>query len=734
MELRPYLLKHLCILGLSALTLAGCGGAPAGSSGTLGDGTSTTGTASIKIGNSGGSSFVSGTAASVSLPSASTTSASWTINVNVVDADNLAVTDEYVVTFSSSCATEGLASFLDPDTVSQVESVTATTVAGRASAAYSSEGCTGIDTVVASTTANDVLIRAVVDLDIDEALSNDNDSSDDVLTVISIGNGLGANFVGGVLAASTTELQAGGSTFISVNVVDQDGDAYTSTINVVFSSNCTNAGLASFSQNTGGGVTGEASVQLNGGLATNTYTANGCSGDDTITASVQRLNSSGSITATIPITIALDTVLGVEFVSISESVLAIAGIGGVETAAVIFRVVGAQGAPIVGESVSFELTNSSGGARLAEGSETGITDFEGNVRTVVQSGTVNSSTRIIATHDASTFQGFSEDITISTGVPVRRGFDLSYGPFNPRAASINNVEVDITVNASDQFGNPPPDGSRVSFRSVEVGIVDPSCELVNGECTVIWSSSGDRNLITPDESGRGYRATVIGFMSGAEDFNDFNSNGLFDSSNSDEVASVIHLGEAFTDENENGVYDFGEDFVDSFLNFPAPTATVEGGFNGSYDTSSDPTYSIYNGPCSELINTDCEESELQSTVIWDSIVIALSSDNAGFCSLGNLPAIGGPITVPLTISGVLLCDENGNSLPVGTKISFSLDANNVELQGNSDFDVSGDTTEPAGPLGVTIAKNGIAAATGLFLITVEVPDVNVQEFAWSLTE
>ncbi len=668
---------------------------------------------SIKIGNGGGASFRDGTAAA-ELITASIDDSNWDIDVVIVDSNNLAVTSVYSVSFSSTCIATGLASISS----SQVD-----TIAGRATANYSSGTCDGVDTVVASIQIGSGTISAQVDLDIDTALASSGGAIG--ASTILMGSGSGTSFVNGTLGASVTNLQAGASATISANIVDSDNVPYTQPIVVTFSSECASTSLASFS---------ESGVLTNGGLASVIYSAEGCSGDDTISASALTSDAQ-ELSASVLVSIATDTVLGVEFISNSESTLTIAGIGGDETANVTFRVVGAQGAAIVGETVSFELSNIAGGSRIASGTESGETNNAGEITTVIQSGTVNASLHVIATHNSSGVHGFSDDITISTGVPISRSFDISVLPANPLAWTSNDAEVVITANVSDQFGNAPPNGTRVSFRSVEVGIIDASCELINGRCTANWRSSGDRNHITAEaDDGIGYnnrlgRATVIGFMSGAEDFIDLNANGLFDASSAGEVASVVDLPEAYIDANEDGVFNSTEIFIDSFLNNPSPSDSIAGALNESYDTVGD---GIYNGPCSVLINSNCPPSALQSTTIWDQAVIALSSDQVQICDRGTLPPVGSIIDAPFSVSGVEICDENGNSLPDRTTIVFN--ETEIDLVGVVRYTIAGDTTEPAGPFNLEILPEGLEQENASFTISVvSAAGVEVQ-YHWPVNE
>ncbi len=706
------LVKTLSFLVITSVLLA-CGGAPAYDVEPTGDPTSSSSSSSssssgqrpsIKIGIGGGGSFTEGSGSS-ELIATTASSVDWTINVVIVDESNLAVTDSFDVSFSSSCTLAGLSS-LSSDTV--------TTEAGRASVSYSSGDCSGVDTVVATVTHEGISQSATVDLNIDEARSDVGGA------IPRMGAGSGSEFVEGLLGVSSIEIAAGGSEILSLVIVDDQGNLVNdlpSGTTVSFASTCVSSGLASFSPS--------ATPEVVAGAATVTYRAEGCSGSDTVRAQYVYSGSGTTVlNAEVALNIAVDNVLGLQFESASESALAIAGVGGQETSVVTFQLVGAQGAPIVGEQVSFELSNTAGGTQLASGTESDISDNSGFVTTVVQSGTVNSTTRVVANHDASGIRGFSEDITISTGVPVSRSFDLSYTPFNPLAANVNGVEVQITAHVTDQFGNPPPDDTQVSFRSVEGGSVEPSCSLVNGTCSVTWTSSGDRDAITPDESGRGHRVTVIGFMSGAEDYVDQNGNGFFDPDNAEEVNSLVDLGEAYVDQNENGSFDSGEDFVDSFLN-------QSGTLNRQRDSASaggDDYTEVYNGPCSSLLRSDCPPSQLQSVTVFDSVVISMSSEFAAVCSFGSLPLpdSGLPIQAAngvMLISGLEICDINGNSMPEGTTIRIS------GFGGGENYEVPNNTTEPY-PIGVLLTDENDTSGLLTIEVTSETRQTTVFSWQW----
>ena len=112
---------------------------------------------------------------------------------------------------------------------------------------------------------------------------------------VRLGSGSGTNFNAGVLTASigSASLPPSGNTTISASIVDQTGAFVTNESTITFSSRCNTEGSASFNQNQVITTTGQAQV---------TYTAEGCEGSDTITATL------GTATASVEITVSPNVV------------------------------------------------------------------------------------------------------------------------------------------------------------------------------------------------------------------------------------------------------------------------------------------------------------------------------------------------------------------------------------------------------------------------------------------
>ncbi|BFM11008.1 hypothetical protein R50072_11610 [Simiduia litorea] len=383
-----------------------------------------------------------------------------------------------------------------------------------------------------------------------------------------------------------------------------------------------------------------------------TYTPQGCSGIDTVTANMTV--GEATLTATVALTVEVDQVLAVEFVSVSTDKLSLRGIGGSETAQVTFKLVGAQSAPIIGETVNFSLSTQEGGVSLAGGTTTGVTDSAGLVTTVVQSGTTATTVKVFATHASTLIQGSSTDIVISTGVAVDDFFSISLSSRQPaNAYNTDGIEVKINVIASDQFGNSPPNGTQVRFVSAEAGKVDPACSLTDGRCSVTWLSSSPR----PSDN----RVQVLAYMRGAESFTDVNGNSVYDAA---EIGLHTDLGEPYADENENNQYDLGEFFVDIDQ-------------DGVFDAMGD---GEWNGPCMSGVNSAAICSAKDSTFISRDIRLFMPRNEMSVVSYGSFPAHGGTVSAVggLTLTGLILDDGNGNPWPTGTTYAWKIDVSDTK--------------------------------------------------------
>ena len=136
--------KHIQYISLLIIVaaLVGCGGN--GYSNSSGSGGGTSGT--VALGSGTGSSFQSG----VLQLSATSLSAggSATVTATLQNSNGTAYTQSATVTFNSPCFQNGLAAF----NVNGVAGHTVTTTTGLASITYVAQGCSGSDTITATTT------------------------------------------------------------------------------------------------------------------------------------------------------------------------------------------------------------------------------------------------------------------------------------------------------------------------------------------------------------------------------------------------------------------------------------------------------------------------------------------------------------------------------------------------------------------------------------------------------
>ncbi|MCF6236064.1 MAG: DUF11 domain-containing protein [Gammaproteobacteria bacterium] len=514
--------------------------------------------------------------------------------------------------------------------------------------------------------------------------------------IIRIGSGSGSSFVSGVLDIGLSSLSAGASTGITVDLVDEAGNLYTTPTDVVFNSECEKTGLSE--------LTSPASTFA--GRASSTYIAKGCSGSDKIIATAVVSGIPLQATGTVNV---LPAALGsIQFISATPTNIALRGTGGAgleETSTVIFKVLNAVGGPVADEEVIFSLNTTIGGLALTP--KTGTTNSQGEVQTVVQSGTVSTPIRITATvtNSSPQLKTQSDQLTITTGLPDQNSFSLSATTLNPEAWNHDGVEVAVTARLADRFNNPVPDGTAITF-TTEGGSIEGSCLTSGGACSVIWTSQdvrpcgqalGINSIVGADidvalnncvatgapnigpQSGDaplgqpyGGRATITATAVGEESFTDENGNFVFD-----DGEAFTDLPEAFLDINENSVFNSGQDIFFDF-NEDGQYNAADGKFNGVL--------------CKHP--TLC--SAKQTLHVRDSLVLVMSGSGA------YLSANPTTITIPnggVGSTTVQLSDLHNQPMPAGTTVkvettagtlisdgSFSI--NNTNYNGGIGFGIS----------------------------------------------
>ena len=374
------------------------------------------------------------------------------------------------------------------------------------------------------------------------------------------------------------------TTLITVNLT-LDGEAYNTPVNVSFSSICAVAGTSSLDD----------TVTTTNGIAQATYQAEGCVGEDTITASIDINDLSMSTT----INIASSDADSIRFISATPTDIAIAGTGGAgrqETSTVLFEVVDVNGVASSLQDVTFSLEIAPVGTTLD--SETGTTDDDGEVSVVVKSGKIAGTVRvkIEIDNDESVISSISDQLSVSTGLPDQDSFSFALEDHSPESFNINGVTVNASVLLADRFNNAVPDGTTIFFnteggaiRDTETGTTG-SCTTSGSGCSVEWVSQNPRpegNKLTDfnidgecgyfefaptglsstgpcietDEEGNvgmgkpwGGRVTITAYTEGEENFIDNDGDGWFNLTLGDAFVTSTDVGEVFFDYNEDGLY------------------------------------------------------------------------------------------------------------------------------------------------------------------------------------
>ncbi|WP_101760186.1 Ig-like domain-containing protein [Oceanicoccus sp. KOV_DT_Chl] len=389
----------------------------------------------------------------------------------------------------------------------------------------------------------------------------------------------------------------------------------------------------------------------------------------------------------------------IQFVSASPQLISIRSAGGDETSIVTFLVTDTAGDPIEGVPVSFTIDNTIGGISLSNTLDE--TNANGEAAVIVQSGTVHTTVSVTATVVSTQDSTVSPSLSISTGIPDFNSFSLALDVFNPLAWNLDGSVVNATVRLADFFNNPPPDGTQVTFYT-EGGRIAASCSSVGGDCSAEWVGTNPR--ATQGDGDRLGRSAVLAVVTGAESFQDTNSNGVFD--DGDIFTTADDQPEPWLDNNENGIFDSGEFYVDF-------------NENGMRDVAD----GLYNGPlCSH--SSLCSANKTialgeQHLIVMASSVFSIQSATlaADFGPDGDLDIGAGGRTYFVTVG-----DENGNTLPFESSIAVS--ATNGVVDGGG-IDIASNAYEPV-TFSIFIAPDDTSSADGFLKIAITVP-VNADE-------
>jgi len=530
---------------------------------------------------------------------------------------------------------------------------------------------------------------------------------------------------------SLAEVSSGGTSVISISIIDEQGDLYTEAVEFSFKSIC--------SQKVNPTAVLSTPYTTSNGIATSTYLAQGCVGDDTIT--INTVVAGVNLSATTTVNILPADAGSIIYVSALPEAIFIKGTGGDESSTIVFRVLDVNGNPVENKDVEFELSTTVGGLTLDPLMAT--TNAMGEVQTVVNSGTVSTSIKVKATITGTdpVISSLSKQLVLSTGVPDQDSFDLSANILNPEGWNISGSEVSATARLADAFNNPVPDGTAVSF-TTEGGSIDSFCTTLNGSCSVIWRSQqprpeghvlGDFNNIdnVPEvfnTMGQKYggRATILATAIGEESFPDSNGNGRFDASevedfNGNNISGLPYdLKEAFVDHNEDVFYNPGEKSsleqsggdLEEFTDFDN---------NGVFAQND----GLYNGVlCSEPAHAGCSEND-KSINVRAELVLIMSGSNPKFESLTPTIVIVGEST---STGSVIIADLHNQPMPASSKVSFFASVGSIV--GASSFTWPSDNHNGGTQFSVVI-KGETTPKSGTLTVEVETPAGLITSFSVS---
>ena len=400
-------------------------------------------------------------------------------------------------------------------------------------------------------------------------------------------------------SVGSVNLPSGGNTPVQVTALIAGNAATGVPVNVSFAVSC---GRINSQSSSSGGV----SITTNGsGVAAAVYdavAADGtlCSGPVTLTAS-----STGAAPQSTTVNVAAPTANAVVFLSASPAQIFVAGSGAVDQAIVKFKVLSSSATPLGSVSVNFSIVTNPGGVGLNSAGSTAsvnaTTDSNGEASVAVFSGSIPGPIKVRA-ELASTPSVFavSQNLTVASGPPSQRFMSLSVETFNIEGWEIDGTSTQLTVRVADRQGNAVDDGTVINF-TAEGGQVARSCATarVNGisQCSVSFEAQNPRPA--------GGRASVLAYTEGTKDYIDVNGNNKFDAGD-----TLINIGDAYRDDNENGTYDSvsGEFLIPRNVANGTPACTSSG------------------GPFPARSNT-CD-STLQTTVRQQAVILFASSSVA----------------------------------------------------------------------------------------------------------
>lgn len=316
-----------------------------------------------------------------------------------------------------------------------------------------------------------------------------------------------------ILTADTTIIPLGGTTGITAQVLDEDGNNVADGTAVSFATTLLGTGVTPV-------------VTTTDGVASAVFSAGTRSGVATVVA------TAGAVSASISITIQPGSAGSLEFVSADPALIGVRGSALPQKSTITFRVRDQNGNPVAdGTQVAFTLISGLGGGEFVSPTSAGTVG--GLAATVLTSGTVAGPVRIRAsvTDSTTTLTSTSTNVSITGGPPSAAHLAIACNFLNIAGQVTLDIICQCDGKAGDRFGNPVPPGTAVSFftNGGIIGAQGLTDEL--GDAHTSIKTAAPIPHVGPSRDPNDPRTgfvTVIAVTQGEETFVDANGNGLFD--------------------------------------------------------------------------------------------------------------------------------------------------------------------------------------------------------------
>jgi len=321
------------------------------------------------------------------------------------------------------------------------------------------------------------------------------------------------------------------------------GTVATTPVNVSVTSQCVASSKATVTP---------ASLSTTTGTATFTYLDKGCGAfqtTDTVTV------TAGNNTQTLSIPLTSPTVATMTFVSASPATLFLSTSGSSPQSSIVtFQLSDQNGTGVPNKSVTLQPTTTIGGLTMdgQSGAVTKLTNSLGQVSVQINSGTVPTPVRVVATYtppSGAAISSSSSNLSIAVGLPSQARFSLSQKYF-----SIEGYSVDLTPNtynifAADRLGNPVPTSTAFNLvNTVGQVLTQPTSGASTAISTVsVAAASGGQRPFQWDG-----RVTTLAYAVGEMAFLDANGNNKYDAGE-----DYQDLGDPYLDPKFRGFYTAG---------------------------------------------------------------------------------------------------------------------------------------------------------------------------------